>query len=448
MKKITLLFALLISSIGVSQEVLQNFESGGLGDPFGGAAASVVADPETGGTRGSVAMLTASSSQEVWQGINIELTKNVDLTTSKTMSLDVYSDAAITIAPQVKSGLDGAPDSTGAVSHTGSGWETLTLTFDQGLNSTTTANGVYGLFVIYYNWDASTTTFISPAVDRVFYVDNVTGIGVDPVPDAVPTTAAPTPSARNAWDVVSLFSNAYTDKTGVTFGTDWDSADISDVTVAGDDVKKVVFSGSEASTFLGVDFSAALVDATEFTHFHIDLWTATETADKSFNLKLPNFGNGSFPETNAIEASINNSNSLPSTNPGTWISLDIPFTSWTIAGGGSAARESLAQFLITSNLGVSYIDNIYMYRAATASVDKDNLLNVSLSPSPATNELRISAQDVIKNVTIYNVLGKTVVNAKINKKEDIINVSSLNTGIYILKYTVNNAVGTMKFIKE
>ena len=89
-----------------------------------------------------------------------------------------------------------------------------------------------------------------------------------------------------------------------------------------------------------------------------------------------------------------------------------------------------------------------MYRPATASVDKDNLLNVSLSPVPATDALKISAQDIIENVTIYNVLGKKVVNATLNKKEDVLDVSSLKTGVYILKYTINNAVGTMKFIKE
>jgi hypothetical protein len=84
----------------------------------------------------------------------------------------------------------------------------------------------------------------------------------------------------------------------------------------------------------------------------------------------------------------------------------------------------------------------------TASVDTNNLLNVSVSPSPARNDLKISALDIIKEVTIYNVLGKKVKRAAINKIEGVIDVSTLNTGIYILKYTVNNTVGTMKFIKE
>ena len=52
MKKITLLFAFLITSLGFSQEVLQDFENGGLGGPFGDAAAVIADDPASGGTRG------------------------------------------------------------------------------------------------------------------------------------------------------------------------------------------------------------------------------------------------------------------------------------------------------------------------------------------------------------------------------------------------------------
>ncbi len=64
------------------QNVVQDFETGtdGLGEGFGGAVAEIVADPETGGTRGQVAKLTAAATGEVWQGININIESNVQLT--------------------------------------------------------------------------------------------------------------------------------------------------------------------------------------------------------------------------------------------------------------------------------------------------------------------------------------------------------------------------------
>ena len=210
MKKITLLFAFLITSVGFSQQVIvQDFEAGGLGDPFGGSAAALAPNPSG---PGQVAMLTSSPGGTVWQGINISLTQNVRLTTDKTMTMDVYSTTPITIAPKVIGGLAGAPDSTTRVQHTGSGWETLTFTFDLALDSSSIANGDYSAFVIYYNWNTANNNF-GTQDSRVFYVDNIKGIGVAPPVEAVPTAAAPTPPNRNAADVVSLFSNPYSNIT-------------------------------------------------------------------------------------------------------------------------------------------------------------------------------------------------------------------------------------------
>ena len=222
MKKITLLLSLLITSVGFSQEILQDFETAGLGDAFGGSSAELVADPQSGGTRGQVAKLTSSTSAgaQIWQGINISLEKNVQLTTNKTMKIDVYSTSAISIAPKVIGGLDGAPDSTAAVSHMGTGWETLTITFNQGLDGTTTANGVYGAFVVYYLWDTTANGFINPVIDRTFYVDNIEGIGVAPVVVTGPTTDAPTPT-HPAADVISIYSDAYTNINVTNFNPGW-----------------------------------------------------------------------------------------------------------------------------------------------------------------------------------------------------------------------------------
>ena len=53
--------------------------------------------------------------------------------------------------------------------------------------------------------------------------------------------AAPTPPARNAWDVISLFSNAYDNITIDTWSASWDSAAIEDVQIVGNDTKKITF---------------------------------------------------------------------------------------------------------------------------------------------------------------------------------------------------------------
>ena len=80
MKKITLLLALLVSSIGFSQDLLLGFEageSGGIdGSPFGGMAAPMVV-AGTGSNTSQVLEIVANSGGEIWQGTNLNLTTDV-----------------------------------------------------------------------------------------------------------------------------------------------------------------------------------------------------------------------------------------------------------------------------------------------------------------------------------------------------------------------------------
>ena len=421
MKKITLLFALLISSIGFSQtyDLIKNGDFANGTDNWTGTDFTIVSGEAFISTTNAAG--NPWDSQLVQGSLEFEDAKEYVLT----FSARAAADRTITVAIQ----------NVGAWNDQFRSDYNLTTTmteFTSTFNSTSANANVQLGFLL----------AAAGSTDAIYF-DNISLVTAGTAPtnpeDPKPTTAAPTPPARNAWDVVSLFSNAYTNTTVESWSASWDDSDQEDIQVAGDDVKKISF-----SNFLGVEFLNNRIDATPFTHFHIDIFTNTATLDKSFNLKLSNWAGGSA-EANAVAFSTTNASSpaLPNPNPGTWISLDMPFTSWT-----AGAREDIAQFIITSNLGVVYVDNIYMYRAATAGVDKNNLLNVSLYPSPASNNLKISAQEVISDVTIYNVLGKKVKSAVINKTSDDINISSLKAGIYVLKYTANNKVGTLKFVKQ
>ena len=434
MKKITLFVFLLAMSIGYAQQSLvQDFETGseGLGEPFGGAAAEIVADPETAGTRGQVAKLTSSATGEVWQGLNVNITSNVELTSDKTMKIDIYSLAPVTIAPRVQGGLDGAPVSTAVVSHTGSGWETLTITFNTGSNGDATAEGVYEQFVIYYLWDNG---FLSPAVERVIYADNIKGIRVTPPvapPVPAPTDAPTTPPSFAAQNVISLYSEAYTASTSIS-NADWDDSSMEEVTIAGNKVLKVT-----GANFLGLILNDYL-DVTDMTHLHMDYWIGIDHKEGMvLNPKLSNHALQDG-ETSALDIS----------NPITGQSEVKNWQSKDFALNGD--RASIKEFLITQAgfANVYYIDNIYMYVEGTASVDNNKLLGFSMFPNPASNRLNISAKETIKNADVFNVLGKKVMSVNVNDTKASIDISTLTSGIYLVKYNVNNKVGTAKFIKE
>ena len=69
-------------------------------------------------------------------------------------------------------------------------------------------------------------------------------------------------------------------------------------------------------------------------------------------------------------------------------------------------------------------------------------------PNQTTNSLNISAKETIQKAAVYNVLGKKVMSLEINKSSESIDISNLASGIYFLKYNVNDKVGTAKFIKQ
>ena len=171
----------------------------------------------------------------------------------------------------------------------------------------------------------------------------------------------------------------------------------------------------------------------------MDYWVADDfAAGQVFNPKLSNHA-ASAGETGAKLYTV----ALGADDNKKWLSIDVEL-------GADFERNNILQFLLTTSATVKagYMDNIYMYRAATASVGDNELLNVSMYPNPASDRLNISAQGTIKSAAIYNLLGKKVMSLEINKNSESINVSGLASGMYLIKYSLDNAIGTAKFIKQ
>jgi hypothetical protein len=263
-----------------------------------------------------------------------------------------------------------------------------------------------------------------------------------------PSTAAQTPPARPAADVKSIFSDAYTTVSPImgytgddnTYNNSWCPANTTLVQVAGNNTNKITGLGCEGITFLAGRFSAA-----GFTRFHMDIYTDTPTQDKSFNFKFSNWSGGAG-ETNAFEYSATNANILPSTNPGTWISIDIPITSFTAIGGSN--NTDFTQFVITSDLGTVYYDNLYLHKNTVLGTNDFESAKVKMYPNPASNVLNIESLSNIEKVAVYNVLGQQVLIKSPNSELVTLDVSTLQVGIYVVKTTIDGNVSSSKFIKE
>ncbi|CAM1355067.1 T9SS type A sorting domain-containing protein [Tenacibaculum halocynthiae] len=84
---------------------------------------------------------------------------------------------------------------------------------------------------------------------------------------------------------------------------------------------------------------------------------------------------------------------------------------------------------------------------ATASIDKLFTNQLNIYPNPVINSLKITTQNnqIIKNISIFNTLGKKVLQtSKLN-----INTTSLNQGLYLIKIeSTDNKIALKKFIKQ
>ena len=81
-------------------------------------------------------------------------------------------------------------------------------------------------------------------------------------------------------------------------------------------------------------------------------------------------------------------------------------------------------------------------------IEDQPLQALSLYPNPATNALQINNPNnvVIKQVKMYNLLGKEVIQVQGNSKT--INVSNLQSGVYFVKLIAQEGVRSFKVVKE
>ncbi|MDE5422713.1 hypothetical protein L3073_10890 [Ancylomarina sp. DW003] len=161
---------------------------------------------------------------------------------------------------------------------------------------------------------------------------------------SAPVTAAPTPPARIASDVISIFSDAYADVEGTDFNPNWgQSTVVSTEDVAGNATLKYA-----TLNYQGTQFGSTQ-DASSMEFLHIDMWTVDATSVQVFPIS---------------ETTGENSYDLTVTE-GEWVSYDIPLTYFTDLG---LSMADVFQFKFVGTDGSTiYLDNIYFYKAGSTS---------------------------------------------------------------------------------
>jgi hypothetical protein len=150
----------------------------------------------------------------------------------------------------------------------------------------------------------------------------------------------------------------------------------------------------------------------------------TVTADASNTYTLPSYATLANPITANCDATVTQSPAIATVLvPGT-------YTITMVATSGTSVTRTF-QLTINSSLGVN------------ESV-KNNFV---LYPNPAANLLNVKGDfDGEESVTIYNMLGQTVLSKEVFSNDQSIDITSLAKGIYNVYF--NNAKVSYKFIKE
>jgi len=271
------------------------------------------------------------------------------------------------------------------------------------------------------------------------YIDNIYFSKEDPSSgggDVTAPTDAPVAPTAAAADVISLFSDVYTDL-AATWNPNWGQTTVlEEETIAGNLVKKY-----STFNFTGIEPTGGTIEASSMTYINFNYWTSDAT---SLKVKLVDYnGDGSWGDDNT-EAEVEKT-----VTAGSWGILSIPFTDFTDITAGISFND-IGQIVLSATGATNpvYIDNIYFSKSSVLNTENFTLAKVSLYPNPTTNFINISSENNIQKASIYNILGKVVETIYINEKSKRINVSNLSSGIYLIRYTMDNATGTAKFIKE
>ena len=165
-----------------------------------------------------------------------------------------------------------------------------------------------------------------------------------------PTVAAPIPT-RLAADVINLFSNVYNEVPVDTWSAVWDQADLEDIKIAGDSTKKYT-----KLLYAGIEFTSQPIDASAMGFLHMDIWTPNSSL---FKIKLVDFGNdGVYSGGDDTESELTYTPGLSQ-----WVSYDIPLSSFV----GLGSTKHLAQMILSGSTSTVYVDNVFFYKASTAT---------------------------------------------------------------------------------
>ena len=299
-------------------------------------------------TSEKVVQVIQTAGLEPWAGFFFDLSSKVDFSVNQGVKVKVYSPAAGQMVNlKLEDSADGSISAELSLPTTvANEWEELTFTFS------TNDTDKFDRFVLFFDFQGPKDA------ETIHYFDDIIlGEGEVIVPPTEPTTAAPTPIKPES-DVISIFSDAYTNVEGTDFNPDWGQATVvTEVEIAGNNTLKY-----ENLNYQGTQFASS-IDASEMDFLHIDYWTENSTGFSGFLIS-----SGPLEASHTFEVT-----------PTEWVSLDIPLSEFSSV----VDLMDIIQMKFEGN-GTIFLDNIFFHKlpagptiaAPTPTVPESDVISV------------------------------------------------------------------------
>ena len=435
MKLFTFLSLMLCATFAMAQFALPiDFESTTATDTFenfSGGMTTIIPNAQMSGinTSANVAEMVKGAG-DPWGGSFLTLDNPIDFSTNRTFKMKVFSPrAGARVLLKVEHLTDGAiffqVEDTLSVAND---WEELSFDFGW-ISLTNQYSKVVIIFDIGVSGDGS--------ANFTFLMDDIALVDEGPYPSPL--------------DLPVTFDDTTVDYTLRDFGGNLSSV-VMDPAGGNNRVAKTIKTLG-AATWAGTTLSEAErgplssqipVTATE-TKMNVRVYSPIAGIQVRFKIE------DSSDPTRSVETE------ATTTVVNTWETLEFDFSN---EAPGTAALNLGYTFDMASiffyfgkegiEIGsdsVFYWDDV-RFGPATTGIEDLADLGVSFSPNPVKDNLFIQTEQRMDEVSVYNVLGKKVMNIAAEGNKETLDFSSLTMGVYVVKVKVGNRVGVVKVVKD
>ena len=395
---------------------------------FEGGVGTKIANPNSGGinTSANVGKIVKGAGQP-WAGSYLTLAAPINFSVNKIFKVKVYSPR---VGAKLNLKVEGAtgvvPYEREVVGTVANAWEEMTFDY-QAVSTTNVYTKLVFMFDLGTVGDGSANfTFLFDDIRLIPYVGPV----------------------LTQMNLPVTFDDSTVNYNLNSFGGTTSTIE-TDPTLSTNKVAKVIKNGETwAGTTLGVGagttetgFSSAIPFTTTERRMNVRVWSPT--AGTPVRLKVEVAGQG----TQSVETQ-----TLTTVANG-WQTMEFNFNNQ--ATGTAAFNPAFAynKASIFFNFGIAGSGQIYYFDdmkfgAAALGFNSFNSSNIRMYPNPTSSVFTIEANELIENVTLFNVLGQQVLAKTSNSTSVTLDVANLQTGVYVVKTMIGGVASTSRLVKN